>query len=505
MAKKIAVILFSLVLSIVIVVFIPAVTKTSVEIGAIDNESLVYQKIVDYTDKKILNYKVYDSGKLVGVVNNKEYFYSLINSYQVNVDFDYNKRTIGLTENIYCIEELSNLIYEDVDDNIFKYLTDNKCLGIETTCVEFSTNEGIFEKIYVLNEDDFINAENQFISNFISPESLAKINQGETIESPTSFGSVETGVSIKEKVTMTKRVAPLGEILSDQNKIYEFLCYGRNEERQYYTTKAGDTLNGVGYYFNNMSAKQIMLLNTDIIKDENQILDPGTVLNVTYYSSPLTITVSKERLTQEILFPEPAVLVEDSSLPVGQRQVDIQESNGLRNVLYTERWINGVLQEGSEKSSVIISSPVQGRTLIGAGTIITSEVQGSGNWRWPVANPSITCDFTCYAGHGGVDFYNLYNPWDYAHAVDAGVVIDTGWTDIGGYYARVDHGNGYITYYGHFSAPATVEVGQAVLAGEVLGPIGMTGLASGPHVHFAMYYENQLINPCSVLNCSLLY
>ena len=507
MAKKVLVIFASFIISVVIVFLLPSTTKSFDGLGDINNNSLVEQRIIDYSESKKMNYKIYDSGKLIGVVNNKEYLFSLINSYEVNVDFEYDKRAIGLTENIYCIEELSNLIYDDVDNEIFKYLTDNKCLGIETTCVEFSTSEGIFERIYVLNEDDFKNAENQFILNFISQESLNRINQGEAIESPTTFGSVETGISIKEKVTITKGIAPLDEILSDENKVYEFLCYGRNEERQYYTTKPGDTLAGVGYYFNNMSAKQIMLLNPGIIKDENQIIDAGTVLNVTYYSSPLTITVSKERLTQELIFPDPLVYIEDSSLPIGQFQVDVPESNGLKNVLYNEIWMNGVRQDklATKVNEIIVKDPVRGRTLIGAGSVIPTETYGSGNWRWPVANPSITCDYTCYAGHGGVDFYNLYNPWDYAHAVDSGVVTDTGWTDIGGYYARVDHGNGYSTYYGHFSSPATVIVGQSVSAGDILGPIGMTGNATGPHVHFAMYYDNALINPCSVLDCQLLY
>lgn len=504
MIKKFFVILVSLAISISIVVFLTTSTGSSDELQDINNNSLVKQSIVGYADKNITNYKVYDSGKLVGVVNNKDYFYSLVKSYDMAVDFEYDRATIGLTENIYCVEELSNLIYENKDDNIFEYLVINKCLGIETNCVQFSTNDGVYEKIYILNEEDFKTAEDQFISNFISQESLEKINQGDTIDSPNDFGSIETGINIKEKVTITKSIAPLDEIISDVNGIYEFLCYGRNEERQYYTTKPGDTLAGVGYYFNSMSAKQIMMLNPDIIKDENQIIDAGTVLNVTYYSSPLTVTIYKERLAQEVVFPDPIVYVEDDSLPAGQRMVEQEEQNGLRNVLYSERWVNGVLQEGEEKSAVVVKTPVQGRTRIGAGAITSIATFGSGNWRWPVVNPSITCNYTCYAGHGGVDFYNLYNPWDYAHAIDSGVVIDTGWTDIGGYYARVDHGNGYISYYGHFSSPATVEVGQSVSAGDILGPIGMTGLASGPHVHLALYYDGALINPCDVLDCQLI-
>ena len=505
MAKKFLVIFVSLAISVSIVTFFSTATGSSDELEDINNGSLVEQKIIGYADNNVLNYKVYDSGRLVGVVNNKDYFNSLVKSYDMDVDFEYDRGTIGLTENIYCVEELSNLLYENIDDSIFEYLVVNKCLGIETNCVQFSTNEGIFEKIYILNEEDFKVAEDQFISNFISQDALDKINQGDTIDSPNEIGSIETGINIKEKINITKAIAPLDEIISDVNGIYEFLCYGRNEERQYYTTKPGDTLAGVGYYFNSMSAKQIMMLNPDIIKDENQIIDAGTVLNVTYYSSPLTITVNKERFAQEVVFPDPIQYISDPSLPAGTKEVETEEQNGLRNVLYSERWVNGVLQEGQEKSSVTLKEAIQGKTRIGAGAVTSIATFGSGNWRWPVVNPSITCDFTCYAGHGGVDFYNLYNPWDYAHAIDSGVVSDTGWTDIGGYYARVDHGNGYISYYGHFSSPATVEVGQSVSAGDVLGPIGMTGLASGPHVHLALYYNGALINPCSVLDCQLLY
>ena len=154
--------------------------------------------------------------------------------------------------------------------------------------------------------------------------------------------------------------------------------------------------------------------------------------------------------------------------------------------MYAETWVNGVLQDGTEKSSVVVKTPTQGKILIGAGSKIPTGRAGTGNWRWPVQNPLITCDFYCYAGHGGVDFYNLYNPWDYVLAVDNGIVLDKGWTDLGGYYIRIDHQNGYVTYYGHFSSMPFAEVGQNVMVGDVLGPIGMTGNATGPHVHLAM-------------------
>lgn len=503
--KKVLLFSIALIFSTLIGLVVPYYFEDKVHIDDFNNISVLNQGVAGYSDTNIVNYKIYDSGKLLGVVSNKEKLFDDIKNYDFHTDNDYDRNKIDLTDNIYIVEEFSKIIYENIDDSILKYLANNECIGIEAKSVEFSTDEGLYDKIFIANEEDFKKARDQFILNFISQDTLNKINRGERIDSPLSFGSVETGISIKQKMEISKGITTPDHILQNEKEIYEFLCYGHNNERQYYTTKQGDTLAGVGYYFKNMSAKQLMMLNPDIIKDENQIIEVGTVLNVTYYTSPLTITVSKERLAQEVVFPEATIYIEDKALPIGQSKVETEESNGIRNVLYTETWVNGVLQDGNEKSSVIVKTPTQGRVIIGAGSIIPRITAGSGNWRWPVSNPIITCDYYCYAGHGGVDFYNLYKPWDYVLAIDGGTIIDKGWTNIGGNYVRIDHHNGYITYYGHFSAPAYVEVGQNVSVGEILGPIGMTGNATGPHVHLAMYENGFLINPCSVLNCSLLY
>lgn len=506
MMKKLVIFSIAAFFSIMMGLFVPRLlVEDDYAIENFDNSSILKQSITNYSDANHTIYKIYDSGKLIGVVKDINKLNKDIEKYDFNTDFDYGDRRVGLTENIYIVDELSKLSYEDIDDQVLDYLADNDCIGIETDSVEFYTDKGLYDKIYISSEDDFNQAKDQFILNFISQETLNEINSGNKIESPTVFGTVETGIKINEKMKITKGITTPNNILKNVSEIYEYLCYGDNEERQYYTTKQGDTLSGVGYYFNYMSAKQIMMLNPDIIKDENQIIKEGTVLNVTYYTSPLTVVVTKERLAQEVLFPDPAEYVEDNDLPIGMSKIDVVESNGLRNVLYSEIWVNGVLQEGTEKSSVDVKAATRGKILIGTGTIIPSGSAGTGNWRWPVSNPKITCDYYCYANHGGVDFYNLYNPWDYVLAIDAGTVIAKGWTDAGGYFCRIDHNNGYITYYGHFSSLPYVEVGQSVAAGEVLGPIGMTGIATGPHVHLAMYENNVMVNPCTVLNCSLLY
>jgi murein DD-endopeptidase MepM/ murein hydrolase activator NlpD len=64
---------------------------------------------------------------------------------------------------------------------------------------------------------------------------------------------------------------------------------------------------------------------------------------------------------------------------------------------------------------------------------------------------------------------------------------------------RVDHGNGYSTYYGHLSAFAGCALRQGkVSQGEVIGFVGMTGLATGPHLDYRISRNGKFINPLTL-------
>ena len=68
----------------------------------------------------------------------------------------------------------------------------------------------------------------------------------------------------------------------------------------------------------------------------------------------------------------------------------------------------------------------------------------------------------------------------------------------GGYgnYVIIDHGNGFITLYGHLTE-ATVAVGQKVDKGQKIGISGTTGYSLGPHLHFELRYGGNYMNPLS--------
>jgi len=95
-------------------------------------------------------------------------------------------------------------------------------------------------------------------------------------------------------------------------------------------------------------------------------------------------------------------------------------------------------------------------------------------------------------GHQGLDYKcRLGDP---IYAADNGVVVFAGWGGGYGNLVRVRHGNGYETYYAHFSS-FEVGCGQAVYQGQVLGYCGSTGWSTGPHLHYEIRLNGAPQNP----------
>src|SRR3546814_21031990 len=77
-------------------------------------------------------------------------------------------------------------------------------------------------------------------------------------------------------------------------------------------------------------------------------------------------------------------------------------------------------------------------------------------------------------------------------------VAFVGWK--GGYGRAVilDHGRGYTTLYGHLSGFGKIKKGQRVAQGTVIGRVGSTGLATGPHLHYEFRVNGVHRNPLAV-------
>lgn len=81
-------------------------------------------------------------------------------------------------------------------------------------------------------------------------------------------------------------------------------------------------------------------------------------------------------------------------------------------------------------------------------------------------------------------------------AID-GVVARAGWAGGYGNQVRLSHNNGLGTSYSHMSRIA-VAAGTRVRQGQVIGYVGSTGMSTGPHLHYEMYRNGQVVDPRSV-------
>ncbi|MEK6748302.1 MAG: peptidoglycan DD-metalloendopeptidase family protein [Pseudomonadota bacterium] len=75
-----------------------------------------------------------------------------------------------------------------------------------------------------------------------------------------------------------------------------------------------------------------------------------------------------------------------------------------------------------------------------------------------------------------------------------GKVIETGDYFFNGNTVFVDHGQGLVSMFCHLN-DITVQKGQTLDAGEILGHVGKTGRATGPHLHWSLSLNNARINP----------
>jgi len=94
--------------------------------------------------------------------------------------------------------------------------------------------------------------------------------------------------------------------------------------------------------------------------------------------------------------------------------------------------------------------------------------------------------------HTGVDLLDDYGAP--VRATAAGTVVSAGFAGGYGNMVEIDHGNGLTTRYAHLSS-IDVEPGQKVRLGTVLGRIGATGRATGPHLHYEVRIDAEPVDP----------
>ncbi|MDZ7704218.1 MAG: M23 family metallopeptidase [Trueperaceae bacterium] len=124
-----------------------------------------------------------------------------------------------------------------------------------------------------------------------------------------------------------------------------------------------------------------------------------------------------------------------------------------------------------------------------------------GAFSYPVTNPEFTSLFGTLRSYNGGPYRNFHRGLDLRgnsstpiYAPANGVVVYAGDLQVRGGTVMLRHGLGVCSTYNHLSS-ISVEEGQTVPAGTLLGYAGATGLVTGPHLHWEIRVLNEPVNP----------
>ncbi|HEY2773917.1 MAG TPA: peptidoglycan DD-metalloendopeptidase family protein [Candidatus Binatia bacterium] len=141
------------------------------------------------------------------------------------------------------------------------------------------------------------------------------------------------------------------------------------------------------------------------------------------------------------------------------------------------------------------------------GSFYTSKGQALGRdyLRFPVSFTRISSTFSFARLHPILNTTRPHYGVDLAaptgtpvHAVADGIIEMASWYSGYGRYIQMRHDDTYESGYGHLSRFASnIRPGATVRKGDVIGYVGSTGLATGPHLHYVMYKNDHYIDPLS--------
>lgn len=300
---------------------------------------------------------------------------------------------------------------------------------------------------------------------------------------PTGANRTLISMTVLDQVTIN-RVATCPELVACREEAMETILQGHFSG---HTVRRGESMAAIARSYN-MTVQDLRKINPEV---KNDWLREGQILNI---SSPLLNIRTVETLeTTESISP-PIRYQTSSNVWYYQSRVIEAGTAGSRKVVYRIERVNG-----QEQRRVVVSQDVTRQPttrVVATGTAVWPSRE-SGPFRWPLNTGRIT------------DYYGNYQPWRSQrhtgvdigapqgtpiYAAADGKVTIAQWGATAGWYITIDHNNGYQTLYAHNSANL-VSAGQWVKRGQVIGRVGSTGNSRGPHLHFEVRHNGNLVDP----------
>ena len=371
--------------------------------------------------------------------------------------------------------------------------------GLETTSQEGKKIKGKSQNIYVINKKTFTNAIESTVKSFI-PEEEYNSYENNTQKEIEDVGKIIENIYIKNKITIKKDLIPVDKkIYLEEEDLSKYLLFGTEEDQAKYTVQVGDTIEDVA--FNNKISTQEFLIANPELQDENSLLSPGQEVTLGIIKPQFSVIEQEQVIFRE----EKNYTTEtryDNDKYVGYNEVIQAGVKGENKVTQIVLKVNGEVTNRTTTNTEVLKEPVNeiivkgGKQSAYAGGY-GSAIATKGQWGWPATCSSVSSPFGWRWGylHDGTDIAGC-GYGSNIFAAQAGTVEvsmkKTGYY-AGGYgdngeYIVINHHNGYYSLYAHLCPGCrAVKPGDYVEKGQVIGGMGMTGAATGVHLHFAIW------------------
>ncbi len=264
----------------------------------------------------------------------------------------------------------------------------------------------------------------------------------------------------------------------------------------YYVIQKGDSVS--------LIASKLGITQAELL-EHNEFLEDGTHtgdLVKYYYTEPYLSVMTTHYETYDQDIERQVVYTYNNKVEAGCEILIQGGSAGFENVTALVTEVNGVESSRTIISRTVLEEMVPRIFESGSkpNTYITDEndyvLQDLGTMCWPVEGGYVSSLYGWRdwdnSRHKGLDIAAKKGTPIYAAA--DGVVTHSGTKSTYGKLVIIDHGNGYETYYAHQSKLACEE-GDIVEKGDLIGYIGMTGSASGNHLHFELRIDGDRVDP----------
>ena len=474
--------------------------------------------IVEDYDKAYYIYQVYLDGEKIGLIDSKDELYSLINEEQVEIKDEYK------VDQVYPPKGFQIVKTHTYDENmtsvekVYDSIKEEKEFTIKGYSITIRSNEEDVEPsyIYVLDKTIFETAINNVVETFIGVERYKQYKDN-TQPEIVDTGFIIENMYFKDNITIKESYISVEEkIYTDVNDLTKYLLFGDNNDVKEYTVVQGDTIESIAYQ-NKLNTSELLIANEDL-KSEDTLLAIGQKLNVALINPVLNL-VYEELVVQDVEQMYQTEYVEDSSKYTDYRETKQKGVKGINRVTSRVQFINGEQNQGGSfvGNPQVIRAP-QNEIIVkgtkkydtGGGAITGIPIETGGTWGWPTNYPYLITSHYGYRWgtlHDGLDISGTgFNSPIYASL--GGVVVSSQYGGMVGSSAGknvvIQHANGYYTVYAHCNN-LYVKVGQTVSRGQKIASMGKTGIATGTHLHFGVFYGKPYnggrpINPLRLWN-----